>query len=98
VFHSADAHGVNFTAAEEVLSNQMVAYWTNFAASKSASPNGDPSNNGANSLFSTLPVNVLWPEFDTNTWKHLHLATPIKQASHLFQSNCDFWDTLGYAF
>lgn len=74
---------VNFTAAEVVLSDQMIKYWTNFA--KTGNPNqGIP-----------LPVN--WPAWNPQTLANLDLQTPrITVNSKLMAPQCDWWDTLGY--
>lgn len=80
VFHTASAAKGTFTPAEETLSEQMVAYWTNFAKT------GDPNGAG-------LPS---WPSFPSgHSYLYLE-SPPQTSVSDPFQaSTCEFWEDLG---
>lgn len=83
VFHSADHSGFNFDQSEEVLSNEMIYYWTNFAYT--SDPNSGPHN-----------PRLSWPVYD-NESKVLNFQTPENEVvDHYMQEYCDFWDTIGY--
>jgi len=66
IFHSAPLVGFNYTADEEKLSNQMIAYWTNFA--KYGDPNGDGD--------------LSWPQYMYQTKKVLRFLTPANKVSY----------------
>lgn len=75
-----------FSAAEDTLSDQLVAAWTNFAAT------GNPNPKGGNSPWprfvsatSTAPefLSENVPALTTFTWSSFGAA-----------HNCDFWDTI----
>lgn len=70
--------GMTPTAAETKLSQQMQAYWTNFAAS--SSPNGN-----------ALP---LWKAYDPTVDNTLQLGTSINELTAVNAKGCDLWDTL----
>lgn len=83
VFHSADQSGFNFSQPEEVLSDQMIYYWTNFAYT--SDPNEGPH-----------AVKLKWPTYDS-TSKLLNFTTPDnKVIDHYLDNYCDFWDNIGY--
>lgn len=83
VFHSADQSGFNFKTDEEDLSNQMIAYWTNFAWTS------DP-NKGPNA------VKLQWPKYDSMS-KNMNFLTPNNAIVDSYNSElCDFWDSIGY--
>jgi para-nitrobenzyl esterase len=66
------------TPAETTLSQQMQAYWTNFAAS------GNP--NGGN-----LPI---WKKYDPAFDTALQFDTPITDTWGIDSAACDVWDSL----
>jgi carboxylesterase type B len=80
VFHSAANIGATFTAAEELLSQTMVAYWGAFSREGS-----DPNNGGA--------ARPAWPAFAG--FNYLVLGTPISTAVDP-PHNCSLWDDIGY--
>ncbi|XP_045207431.2 crystal protein-like [Mercenaria mercenaria] len=83
VFHSADQSGFSFNEAEEVLSNQMIYYWTNFAYT--SDPNKGPHT-----------VNLQWPPYDSKS-KMINFKTPNNAViDHYVEKYCDFWDSIGY--
>lgn len=83
VFHSADRSGFNFDPDEEVLSDQMIYYWANFAYT--SDPNKGPHS-----------VKVSWPQYSSKD-EILKIQTPesISNVNYL-KEFCDFWDTIGY--
>jgi len=80
VFHSAANRGFKFTVEEDMLSNLMVGYWTNFA--KELNPNHSEIDwpqfepDDLNLIFVT-PLNAI-------------------SAKPNLDANCDFWDKVGY--
>ncbi|XP_052803873.1 cAMP-regulated D2 protein-like [Mya arenaria] len=84
VFHSADRSGFDFSADEERLSDELIAYWTNFAYT--SDPNSGPHK-----------INISWPTYDSNSTM-LQFQTP-KSASiqNYLKNKCDFWDSIGYS-
>lgn len=83
VFHSADQSGFNFDSDEEVLSDQLIYYWTNFAYT--SDPNKGPHG-----------VKSPWPQYDTKS-KILKIQTPqSKTVANYMKEVCDLWDTIGY--
>lgn len=83
VFHSADQSGFNFNQEEEILSNQMIAYWTNFAYT--SDPNKGPHS-----------VNLQWPLYDSAS-KMIKFKAPNNTViDNYLEKYCDFWDSIGY--
>jgi para-nitrobenzyl esterase len=75
-----------FSAAEDTLSDQLVAAWTNFAATGNPNPKGDNSPwPRFISATSTAPefLSEDVPALTTFTWSSFGAA-----------HNCDFWDTI----
>lgn len=83
VFHSANQPGFNFDQEEEVLSNQMISYWTNFAYTS------DP-NKGPNS------VDVIWPAYDGASESMIIQTPKFEPRKDFLKNYCDFWDSIGY--
>jgi len=86
VYHGSDVTYVFGTAnflhpapPARNMSSVMGRYWTNFA--KHGSPNGDD-------------VPKQWQNYNIQDDNHLDLTLPVTNGSHLFKSNCDFWDSL----
>jgi len=71
-----------WSSQEAVLANQISTFWGNFATS--GSPN--------------TPYNVAlpWPVYQQSLDQDLEFATPSVVETNYRESNCDFWDTLGY--
>ncbi|KAK3091492.1 hypothetical protein FSP39_020232 [Pinctada imbricata] len=86
VFQSAGLYNYTMTADENVLSDSMIGYWSNFAKS------GDPN--------SGQTVSVNWPEYSKeNNWTHMRFRTPANELENNYrQMYCDFWDRIGYAW
>ena len=91
VFHTAAEIGGKFTEQEKQLSEQMMAYWTNFA--KYLDPNG-PREAGDKSASDLLK----WPAANVGpTAQQLSLSTPTRVVE--VQTNdrvCSFWASVGY--
>jgi carboxylesterase type B len=86
VFHTLAEMDYNYTEEEDVLSRQMMYYWTNFAHS------GDP-NTGPN------PVQTFWPSYNAKSRTNINFDTPDSTTvTNLRKTYCDFWDGIGYAF
>jgi len=84
VFHSAQDGNYSYTPEEILLTEQMGAYWTNFAIS------GDPNTPNPVAQY------VNWPIFETSTSIDLQFNTPSFTESFIFKEKCDFWDSIGY--
>ncbi|XP_060556303.1 crystal protein-like [Ruditapes philippinarum] len=83
VFHSADQSGFNFNHEEEILSDQMIGYWTNFAYT--SDPNKGPHS-----------VSLQWPLYDSAS-KIIKFKAPSNTViDNYLEKYCDFWDTIGY--
>lgn len=86
VFHSADKIVGSFTAEEEVLSNTIIDYWTNFTTY--LNPNGNPASS---------PAGTRWPEFSRAKKNYLVLNVPaVSVHNDPYREICDFWDGIGY--
>lgn len=86
VFHTASKFNAKFTPEEEIMSNAMMDYWTNFA--KHLNPNGDPSHRAAT---------VHWPPFTPSAKNYLTFDTStVSLQSDPNGEICEFWDGLGY--
>ena len=84
VFHSADQSGFNFDEDEEILSDSMIYYWSNFAYS--SNPNEGPH-----------PVKLEWPVYNPSGKSILRFKTPTNDLLTAYRKDfCDFWDTIGY--
>ncbi len=85
VFHSAENKGFQFTEQEQVLSNQIIDYWTNFA--KYLTPNAQPQT----------PALINWPAFTEHKKAYLALNTEaLSVEQDPYQTTCEFWDSIGY--
>jgi len=73
----------NIEPQEEYLSQQMGAYWINFAYT--GNPNTGP-----------LSVDVQWPTFNGQQLAELLLDTTITVEYAHNATICDFWDSVGY--
>jgi carboxylesterase type B len=80
VFHSAEQIGLQFTAPENVLANQVIGYWTSFARDL------DPNQPGA----------FFWPPFTARDLAYLIFDTPDLATARNPIPHCDYWDTIGY--
>lgn len=82
VFHSLDKtdENIQFKPKGELLSQQMVAYWANFARER------NPNGKGL----------ITWPTFQAPQNTYLILDTSIKPEKEPFASLCKFWDSIGY--
>jgi len=83
VFDSSVPSGVNMSAPDLLLSQQIVTYWTNFA------------HNGNTNLGAT--VSLQWPAFNNQTKLNILFNVTLATESWL-SGYCDFWDSLGYFF
>ena len=80
-FHTDTPLGIQFTDAQDRLSNEMMGYWGAFAARL------DP--NVAGLLLS-------WPAFSPSTRDYMILLTPELSTAANPIPNCEFWDRIGY--
>jgi len=81
-----EAFNVTFTPVEQILSNQMIAYWTNFAYT------GDP-NKGP----SKTPMR--WPSFTNSSRYMMEFMTPANDVYLDFLGSvCNYWDGMGYRY
>jgi carboxylesterase type B len=88
VFHSAGMviPPYNYTAEEQVLTQQMSNYWGNFA--HTGSPNSGPST-----------VSMNWPVYQNgrlNAWENIVFNTPSTIQKNADNVHCNFWDSVGY--
>jgi len=74
---------VNFTAEEQILSQSIMGYFTNFA--HSGNPNIGP-----------YKPTLEWPLWDPNNKLNIQFATPNIVQKGLQDEYCNFWDTIGY--
>jgi len=85
VFHSA-APFFNFSKGEEILSEQMITYWTNFA------------HTGSPNKGNTVP-SLKWPPYQQSAngqWPNMKFAVPSSIENNFDASYCNFWDKIGY--
>ncbi|MBF0319330.1 MAG: carboxylesterase family protein [Nitrospirae bacterium] len=80
VFNSAAQTGHTFTAAEQVVANEMGTYWANLA--KNLTP-----------ASSTYPS---WPAFSSNKSVFLFNTNSQSTIQNPIIPICDFWDVIGY--
>jgi para-nitrobenzyl esterase len=82
VFHAFDplTFPTGESAAERHLSDDVIAYWTRFAAS------GDP--NGGDAPY--------WPRYDVATDPYLALDETQLAGAGIHGDPCDFWGREGY--
>ena len=82
LYHGAEGVPKPLNAAQEQLSQEMVSYWTKFAAS------GNPNSGAA----------PAWPRFTASQeqLQSLRMPTPAPIAAVAFGQDhkCDFWDSL----
>ncbi len=79
-FHTDEQIGIQFTEAQDRLSNEMIEYWGAFAAT--LNPN-----------VATL---LTWPAFASFDRTYLILDTPELSTAVNPIPNCQFWDQIGY--
>jgi carboxylesterase type B len=70
------------TSDELKLSDNLVAYWTNFA--KNSNPNIE------------LPVTDIWPTFQSNGSLSMKFDVTSKVISNYRKEFCDFCDSIGH--
>jgi para-nitrobenzyl esterase len=77
---AAFASAANYqpTPAEITFTNDMMGYWTRFAAT------GDPNGAGA----------TLWPAYDASTDSMLQLDNIMAEINGYHNTQCDFFSTL----
>ena len=101
VFDSAWVFNFTFTPDEDVLSEQIMDFWTNFA--KTGNPN-DPGRDqrharrGSGTSRSSGPK-LAWPAYgEEGDWPLLRFKTPTSSVEANYHGPyCDFWDSVGYA-
>lgn len=98
LFDSEWTGNYTFTAAEKVLSEQIMDFWTNFAKTGDPNDPGEDFNRGkgAGRILSAAPK---WPVYDEQgDWPSFRFQTPASSIDKNFHGPyCDFWDTVGYA-
>jgi len=82
VFNTATSTGYIITPQEQELSYNMNNYWMNFVV------NSNP-NIG-------LSIPVEWPTYNTTDKMNINFQTPPFVESNLLNSNCNFFDSIGY--
>ena len=97
VFDSAWAGNFTFTPAEDVLSEQIMDFWTNFA--KTGNPS-DPGRDrhGSGTSRSSAPK-LMWPAYsEEGNWPFFRFNTLTSSVDTNYHGHyCDFWDSVGYA-
>jgi len=83
VFHNI-APFYNYTKQEDILSQDMITYWSNFAKS------GNPNN--------PITPKLVWPSYTISSRPNLKLDYPLSIVSGYQQKYCNFWDSIGYNF
>ena len=79
-FHTDAQIGIQFTDAQNRLSNEMMGYWGAFAA-------------GLNPNIAGL---LSWPAFIPSHMNYMILVTPELSTTVNPIPNCEFWDQIGY--
>ncbi|XP_071941027.1 uncharacterized protein [Antedon mediterranea] len=92
IFQNANYLGYEYTPEEQLLSDSMVYYWTNFAHT------GDPNEIGELSTVKYNPIYTEWPLFNTDDeLAQLRLDTPVNvQLTNYKTDECDLFDSIGY--
>ncbi|KAL9644928.1 hypothetical protein ABK040_004422 [Willaertia magna] len=86
LFNSPQFMNIQMTSNEEVLSNSIISYWTNFVQT------GNP-NVGYNK------VDVNWSTWNSTQLWSMEFTTPKNYMTRdLKKKESDFWDSLGYNF
>ena len=83
VFDSATVGGYTPTPEENVLSENMVAYWGNFAHT------GNPNQGPGKPDFD-------WPLYNNNSMITMNLNLTLGTITNLRGEYCDYWDSVGY--
>lgn len=96
LFHTEWAGNYTFTPDEQVLSGQIMDYWTNFA--KTGDPNGLARSLGSGGRNGPR-LTPLWPQYGPDgSWPYFRFQSPSGTVDTDYKKdNCDFWDTVGYA-
>ncbi|GFS21646.1 carboxylic ester hydrolase [Elysia marginata] len=104
VFDSA--HLANFSSSpeEEILSGDVIAYWTNFAWSGNPNYSTPPRQGTSMHRFSPeytkprLYDDKKWPAYDKGSnWTALRFKTPANELVENYRGeDCSFWDTVSY--
>jgi len=63
-----------YDRTDRAISNQIMAYWVNFAAT------GDPNGEGL----------IKWPPYDAEHDWYLEFSDTVAVKQHLYQEECDF--------
>eukprot|EP00049_Salpingoeca_infusionum_P011926 m.210889 g.210889 ORF g.210889 m.210889 type:complete len:549 (-) comp15054_c0_seq7:267-1913(-) len=74
-----------FGQGELAMSDAVVSYWTNFAAT------GNPNKPGPNNP-SAPAVKVTWPTFTQGKSDYLQIDVPISSETDFMGDFCEFWD------
>lgn len=77
-----EAFWLNTTKADRYVSKAMATYWTNYATSENPNrPAKVPSQ---------------WPKTTGRSEKYLYIQNPVRIRHNYLQTDCDFWDHIGY--
>ena len=100
VFDSAHLANFSVSPEEEILSGDIIAYWTNFAWS--GNPNySTPPKPRALSLQSRLQLKESdkWPAYSkSSNWAAMRFKTPASELVKNYKGDdCGFWDTISYS-
>ena len=94
IFHSEWQGNYTFTPEEEVLSEQIMDFWANFA--KTGDPNGSDKPGSPDRAGSSAQE---WPAYSLEqAWPVFRFKTPGSNVEPNYRGPyCDFWDIVGYS-
>ena len=105
VFDSAHLANFSFSPEEEILSGDVITYWTNFAWS--GNPNFSTPPKPVTALLSAsapqrklgLKDGIKWPAYGkASNWTALRFKTPESELVKNYKDeDCSFWDAISYS-
>lgn len=104
-FFGSFSMAVNYSKAEVILSQNVIAYFTNFAKTGNPNLNSDPITPSKSELKSTSapsqPAYTLsdsnlahWPEYDTSQRRYLNIGLKSKVKDNYRTHRLSFWNNL----
>ncbi|RUS86115.1 hypothetical protein EGW08_006135 [Elysia chlorotica] len=105
VFDSAHLANFSVSPEEEILSGDVIAYWTNFAWSGNPNYSTPPKPEDLSSRASApqrklrLREDNKWPAYSkSSNWTALRFKTPASELVQNYKGDdCGFWDTISYS-